>query len=200
MVTCTQEVIVSDAFSSIINEITIVKDNNGNVYMPEFSFNGIGFLEGGQGYQIKMTDFVLGFTFCQSIQFPTIEGCTDCEASNFSKLATTDDGSCIYDSDGDGIYDEDEIVGCQDLTACNYNELATDEGECNFPESGFFCNGTPKVGTYFGGGIVFYSNEEDNRGLVAALEDIEGTYQWGCNGINVNGADFQFIGSGFKTQ
>ena len=45
---CTQEVIVSDAFSSIVNEITIVKDNNGNVYMPEFSFNGIGFLEGGQ--------------------------------------------------------------------------------------------------------------------------------------------------------
>ena len=45
---CTQEVIVSDAFSSIVNEITIVKDNNGNVYMPEFSFNGIGFLEVGK--------------------------------------------------------------------------------------------------------------------------------------------------------
>ena len=96
---------LSDVFCCFINEITIVKDNNGNVYMPEFSFNGIGFLEGGQGYQIKMTDFVLGFTFCQSIQFPTIEGCTDCEASNFSKLATTDDGSCIYDSDGDGVID-----------------------------------------------------------------------------------------------
>ena len=69
------------------------------------------FLEGGQGYQIKMTDFVLGFTFCQSIQFPIIEGCKDCNAFNFNKLATTDDGSCIYDSDGDGIDDVDEIVG-----------------------------------------------------------------------------------------
>ena len=73
---CTQEIIVSDAFSSIVNEITIVKDNNGNVYMPEWGFNGIGFLEGGQGYQIKITGFILGFTFCQSIQFPTIEGCS----------------------------------------------------------------------------------------------------------------------------
>ena len=34
---CTQEVIVSDAFSSILNEITIVKDNNGNVFMPNLA-------------------------------------------------------------------------------------------------------------------------------------------------------------------
>ena len=108
---CSQEVIVSDAFSSIVNEITIVKDNNGNAYMPEFSFNGIGFLEGGQGYQIKMTNFVLGFTFCQSIQFPTIEGYTNCEASNFNQWANLDDGSCNYDSDGDGVIDSEELVG-----------------------------------------------------------------------------------------
>ena len=138
---CTQEVIVSDAFSSIVNEITIVKDNNGNVYLPEFSFNGIGFLEGGQGYQIKMTDFIHGFTFCQSIQFPTIEGCTDCEAVNFSELATTDDGSCSYDSDGDGIPDSEEVVGCQDLTACDYDINATDSGDCTYALEGYDCEG-----------------------------------------------------------
>jgi len=93
---CTQEIIVSDAFSSIVENISIVKDNNGSVYMPEYGFNGIGFLEGGQGYQIKMTEFVLGFTFCQSIQFPIIEGCTDCESSNFNQWANIDDGSCEY--------------------------------------------------------------------------------------------------------
>jgi len=142
---CKQEIIVSDAFSSIVNEITIVKDNNGNVYMPEFGFNGIGFLEGGQGYQIKMTDFVLDFSFCQPIQFPTIDGCTDCEAVNFSKLATTDNGSCNYDSDGDGIPDSDEILGCQDSSACNYNEFSTDVGLCEFPQEGFNCDGNYRI-------------------------------------------------------
>ena len=101
---CSQEIVVSDAFDSIVNNIVIVKDNNGNVYMPEFGFNGIGFLEGGQGYQIKMTDFVLGFTFCQSIQLPTIEGCTDCEASNFNQWANVDDGTCSYINIGSNMY------------------------------------------------------------------------------------------------
>tara|TARA_R110002012_G_scaffold321857_1_gene551910 strand:- start:3558 stop:4475 length:918 start_codon:yes stop_codon:yes gene_type:complete len=200
---CTQEIIVSDAFSSIVNEITIVKDNNGNVYMPEFGFNGIGFLEGGQGYQIKMTDFVLSFTFCQSIQFPTIEGCTDCEASNFSKLATTDDGSCIYDSDGDGIDDVDEILGCQDLNACNYDYMATDVGQCNYAEEGYNCDGSiiPYVGLEAFGGIIFYIDETGQHGLVAALEDLEGTsgiYEWGCIYTNILGADGQNIGTGYQ--
>ena len=208
---CTQEIVVSDAFSSIVNDIVIVKDNNGNVYMPEFSFNGIGFLEGGQGYQIKMTEFVLGFTFCQSIQFPTIDGCTDCEAVNFSKLATNDDGSCNYDSDGDGIGDADEIAGCQDESACDYNELATDEGECSYAEVNYDCEGNITeyvVGMEAEGGIVFYVDETGQHGLVAAMEDLtDGAtidaygnpeYQWGCYGTSISGADGQAIGTGLQ--
>jgi len=197
---CTQEIIVSDAFSSIVDEIYIVKDNNGNVYMPEFGFNGIGLLEGGQGYQIKMNDFVLGFTFCQSIQFPTIEGCTDCEASNFSKLATNDDGSCSYDSDGDGVPDYEEVVGCQDSLACDYDITATDIGECTYAQDGFNCEGmiTAAIGSILEGGYLFHIDESGERGLVAALEDLEGAYEWGCYGTNVNGALGQSIGQGYQ--
>ena len=192
---CTQDIMVSDGFSSIVNKITIVKNNNGNVYMPEFNFNGIGFLEGGQGYQIKMTDFVLGFTFCQSIQFPTIEGCTDCDATNFNQWANVDDGSCNYDSDGDGIVDSLEVIGCQDSLACNYNEFATDLGECNFAEQYFNCDGTPQIGAYYQGGILFYLDETSHRGLVVSTKVIS-YYNWGC--YDYLGADGTAIGTGYQ--
>ena len=72
-------------------------------------------------------------------------GCTDPEACNFDESNTYEDGTCLYalpgldcvgacetDADGDGICDEDEILGCTDFNADNYNPLATDDGECEY--------------------------------------------------------------------
>jgi hypothetical protein len=50
-------------FMEIVNEIIIVKDNAADVYWPEFSFNGIGDLIPGQGYQIKVNSSIDGFTY-----------------------------------------------------------------------------------------------------------------------------------------
>ena len=41
-------------FNDIINKIIIVKDDQGNVFWPEYNLNSINFLEIGKGYQIKM--------------------------------------------------------------------------------------------------------------------------------------------------
>jgi hypothetical protein len=41
-------------FSSIVQHVIIVKDNLGNAYLPDWDYNGIGFLEPGQGYLVKM--------------------------------------------------------------------------------------------------------------------------------------------------
>ncbi|MDP6661556.1 MAG: pectin acetylesterase-family hydrolase [Candidatus Thalassarchaeaceae archaeon] len=61
-------------------------------------------------------------------------GCIDESASNYDIAATTDDGSCEYpDSDGDGVFDMDEIVGCMSAEATNYDPEATDEAPCVFP-------------------------------------------------------------------
>ncbi|HIO15956.1 MAG TPA: hypothetical protein EYN19_03820 [Flavobacteriales bacterium] len=82
-------------------------------------------------------------------------GCTDSNACNYDVLANTDDGSCTYppgpfldcagmclfDADGDGVCDENEIPGCQDPTACNYDALATDPGICVFTLPGYNCEG-----------------------------------------------------------
>ena len=37
-----EELDVESAFTEISNKITIVKNENGGVYMPEFSYNGVG--------------------------------------------------------------------------------------------------------------------------------------------------------------
>ena len=73
-----------------------------------------------------------------------IFGCTDNSACNFNVMATFDDGSCTFpeqyyncdgtclnDSDGDGVCDELENFGCTDPEACNYDPNAIlDDGSC----------------------------------------------------------------------
>ena len=40
----------------IFNDVIIVKDNTGLAYLPDWQFNGIGNMQVGQGYQIKMIE------------------------------------------------------------------------------------------------------------------------------------------------
>jgi hypothetical protein len=47
---------LSDVYSDVVSGLIIAKDNNGNVYMPEFGFNGIGDWQFKDGYQYKMSD------------------------------------------------------------------------------------------------------------------------------------------------
>jgi hypothetical protein len=76
-----------------------------------------------------------------------IFGCTDAAACNYDAAADTDsgdcvfaeafydcEGSCIADTDDDGICDELEIPGCTNEEAQNFDESATDDdGSCEYP-------------------------------------------------------------------
>ena len=81
-----------------------------------------------------------------SCEYPNF-GCTDQFACNYDEEATEDDGNCEYpasfavdcdgncliDTDGDGICNQDEILGCTFANACNYEQDATEEnGSCIF--------------------------------------------------------------------
>ena len=60
---------------------------------------------------------------------------TDCDC-NGNQLDALDvcGGNCTADIDGDGVCDNEEILGCTDSTACNYDAAATDDdGSCTFP-------------------------------------------------------------------
>ena len=41
-------------FADIVDEVIIVKNSAGLAYLPEWDFNGIGTIDPGQGYQVKM--------------------------------------------------------------------------------------------------------------------------------------------------
>ncbi|MEL6355893.1 MAG: BACON domain-containing carbohydrate-binding protein, partial [Bacteroidota bacterium] len=45
---------VEGQFSGVVNQLDIVKDNEGNVYVPDYSINTLGDLEPGQGYKVRM--------------------------------------------------------------------------------------------------------------------------------------------------
>ena len=141
-----------------------------------------------------------------------VEGCMNDTAFNYNVDATIDDESCVFDTDGDGIYDSDEIIGCQDSLACTFNSDATDNDEsCEYSEYGFDCDGYVllEIGEAFQGGILFYIDETGQHGLVAAVEDLtEGVidthglgyngYEWGCYQQIVVGADGMVIGTGLQ--
>jgi hypothetical protein len=48
----------SDAMSSIVDDIVIVKDENGLVFWPAFGLNNIGSMIAGEGYQVKLDEDV----------------------------------------------------------------------------------------------------------------------------------------------
>ena len=84
--------------------------------------------------------------------FTSCVGCMDITACNYNENYTIEDndtctfpvdifgftyldcnGECLNDTDGDGVCDENEIVGCTDSSACNYDNTATDDdGTCTF--------------------------------------------------------------------
>jgi hypothetical protein len=136
---------VAAALFEIHESIEVIKNNDGQVYIPQFSFNGIGDFTPGQGYQLKMLTPIASFAFTTQTPTPNIqfiiEGCTENTAPNYWFLANFDDGTCLIDLDNDSIYDIYEIAGCQDENACNYESNATDPDFCLYPDFGFTCNG-----------------------------------------------------------
>ena len=115
-------------------------------------------------------------------------GCQDSVACNYDANAI-EQGECIYaddncemcynqgvllyDDDGDGICDFDEIPGCQDSDACNYNADATDAAECNYLDG--ICE------TCENGFII--DNDIDDDGICDA-DEIEGCQD--SNACNYN--------------
>ena len=140
---CTVQADAQDLLASISDKIIIAKNNAGSVYMPEFGFNGIGNLLPNQGYMFKMSETVIGFELCiNTIPFYEIDGCTDCDAINFNKWATSDDGSCEYNNCTDISADNfGEVLpciyyGCTDPLAANYDPYAnTADGSCVVAEA-----------------------------------------------------------------
>ena len=84
---------IEDGVMSIVDIIVIMKNNDGDVYWPEYGFNGIGNLYPGQGYQIKALNSYENFIYSND---NSLAGCTDEDACNFNVEALYFDNSCEY--------------------------------------------------------------------------------------------------------
>tara|TARA_R110002012_G_scaffold321857_1_gene551911 strand:- start:4641 stop:6521 length:1881 start_codon:yes stop_codon:yes gene_type:complete len=177
---CPSSISVADGLSNNTESIIITKDNNGNVYMPEFGFNGIGDFTPGFGYQIKLTEAIEDFSLCDWYV-------NDIPEDNIVSLQ---DSINILNSE---ILD----LECVNQGACSFN---IDINECEFALEGFNCSGefVIAVGDTAFGGIVFYIDETGQNGLVASIVDLEYEYSWGCYGIDVPGAYGTIVGTGFQ--
>ena len=184
---CPTSIGVAEGLSNHTESILITKDNNGNVYMPEWDFNGIGDFTPGFGYQIKVTEAIEGFSLCDWYV-------NDIPEDNIVSLQ----------EEVENLQAElDSIYGCIDESACNYDFNATiNNNTCIFPEQCYDCDGNEyiqyQVGDFSEGGVIFYVDETGCHGLVAAMEDVPGSFEWGCDDEFFEGADGMGIGTGYQ--
>tara|TARA_B110000977_G_C11018239_1_gene470296 strand:- start:180 stop:1298 length:1119 start_codon:yes stop_codon:yes gene_type:complete len=61
---CNEPIASQTAFSPYTDNVIIVKDYLGAAYLPEYGFNGIGNLERGFGYQLKINQSIENFNLC----------------------------------------------------------------------------------------------------------------------------------------
>ena len=65
--TCLEPIDASEAFASIVDLLNLVKNNSGDVYIPEYNYNSLGDLTYSRGYQIYFTQEIIDFSFCPTI-------------------------------------------------------------------------------------------------------------------------------------
>jgi len=59
-------------------------------------------------------------------------------------------------------------------------------------------NSSLYIGMEAFGGLIFHIDQTGEHGLVAALQDLDGVYEWGCYEIEFSGADGEDIGAGLE--
>ena len=163
------------ALAEIEDLILIFKDNNADVYMPEYGFNGIGNLLPGQGYQIKVSEAFNNFSFENEL----LLGCTDALACNYNELANLDDANCTY---------------ATETTDCEGNEVALSYAIGDYAEGGivFYIDETGAHGLV---AALEDVTEGSNMGVWGTPEGFE----WGCYGTSVATAYQNYaIGTGLE--
>ena len=134
--TCLEPLDLTLGFESIIDRVIIVKDSDGNAYLPEWNFNGIGNLIYSRGYQIKTTEEITDFSFC-----PTLISAEEVSSPQY-QLGDLAEGGIVFYVDSTGQHGL--VAAMQDLT-----EGATDFGDYGYNGYSWGC-----METYIGADLT----------------------------------------------
>ena len=63
--TCAEDRDAIESFAAIHDKIIIAKNGAGSAYLPEWEYNGIGDLERGYGYLLKVSEEIPNFNICE---------------------------------------------------------------------------------------------------------------------------------------
>ena len=121
---CPSSIDLAQGLSSHADLIAIVKDNNGNVFMPEFGFNGIGNLTPGFGYQIKLSEAINSFRLCNwYVNDIPVDDIISLQEENVQLNNTNLDYQEVISQQQDSLNYINSLIGCKDNNACNFSIL-----------------------------------------------------------------------------
>ena len=110
----------------VLANVVIAKDYLGSAYLPEWNFNGIGDIQIGQGYQIKMlegADLVVSGTYMAPEENP-IELVSGWNMIGYLRLEGADAGAVLADLVDAGVIEiAKDYLGSAFLPAWNFNGI-----------------------------------------------------------------------------
>jgi hypothetical protein len=124
-------------------------------------------------------------------QVPIVMGCMNNQACNYNINANQNDNNCFFIGDN-----------CNDGNNSTMNDSISIDCDC----VGEINSLEMFIGQEFGGGkIAYIFQPSDNgfvdgevHGIIAAAQDLPGTYIWGCSDTLIQGADDRSIGMGMQ--
>jgi len=208
------------------NYIEIVKNNNGEAYLPEWDYDGIGQINLGSAYQIKTNsscELLICGDYIDNDLYPialtsgwNMMGYLRLESANtelvLNDLTQNNNLVIAKDDFGNAFLPEWDYNGIGEMLPGKGYQLKVNEdivfnylsNDLCYSEINYDCNGNfdVQIGDYAFGGIVFYIDSTGEHGLVVSdnnnNNNNSSTYMWGCSFEEITGADGFELGTGFQ--